>query len=92
MTRLTRPLVSTIALSLAGVTTQAALADDATLDFGVPDWGAYLKKVIQWTAARAQYSRSMWPVSGANHPVHGAHLTTPLARCQGLSGHRVPQG
>jgi len=46
MTRLTRPLVSTIALSLAGVTTQAALADDATLDFGVPAWGAYLKKVI----------------------------------------------
>jgi len=44
MTRLTRPLVSTIALSLAGVTTQAALADDATLDFGVPAWGAYLKK------------------------------------------------
>ena len=38
MTRLTRPLVSTIALSLAGVTTQAALADDATLDFGVPAW------------------------------------------------------
>lgn len=38
MTRSIRPIVSTIALSLAGVTTQAALADDATLDFGVPAW------------------------------------------------------
>ena len=38
MTRLTRPLVSTIALSLAGVTAQTAMADDATLDFGVPAW------------------------------------------------------
>ncbi|WP_311064949.1 ABC transporter substrate-binding protein [Halomonas sp. DWK9] len=38
MTRLTRPLVSTIALSLAGFTAQTAMADDATLDFGVPAW------------------------------------------------------
>jgi len=38
MMRLTRPLVSTIALGLTGFTTQAAVADDATLDFGVPAW------------------------------------------------------
>ncbi|WP_422101551.1 ABC transporter substrate-binding protein [Vreelandella sp.] len=38
MTRLTRPLISTIALSLAGFTAQTAMADDATLDFGVPAW------------------------------------------------------
>lgn len=38
MTRSLRPFVATITLGLAGVTTQAAVADDATLDFGVPTW------------------------------------------------------
>ena len=40
MTRSLRPFVATITLGLAGVTTQAAVADDATLDFGVPAWPA----------------------------------------------------